>query len=336
MLRKLAAIGRCIGGTPLVELEVENINLYAKLEFNNFVGSIKDRAAFSAIRCAVERDEINQETIILESSSGNFALALAAICRALGLQFIPVIDNNINPAYERLLEFLCQRIVKIVERDTSGGYLLNRLRAIDNLRKETPNNFWTQQYSNPDIAQCHYDGVGAELSASLDSIDYAFIAVSTGGTVAGISRRLKEAFRKVKVIAVDVEGSVIFGGPPKKRFIPGMGAAIVPDLIRQAQIDEVLHVSEANSIQGCHELFLRHGIFAGGSSGAVFFAINEYFKQLHLAHKPTVVFICADRGTAYADNVYNHDWIAWFQQQMLDSDKATAAPSKIPARSLVS
>lgn len=310
-----ARLDQIIGNTPLIKLDIEQINLYTKLEFYNFMGSVKDRAAYSVINAALERGEISRNSTVIESSSGNFAVALAGICNSLGIKFIAVIDPNINPTYEKILKFFSYQTLKVEERDEKGGYLLSRLRAVADLCKQIPDSYWTRQYSNLDIFRCHYEGVGREISESFDKLDYVFVAVSTGGTIAGISRRLKEKFRNIKVIAVDVEGSIIFGGTPKKRYISGMGSVIVPDLIKEAIIDEVVHVAECDSIQGCHELFRSQGIFAGGSSGTVYHAIVKYFNNIKMAEKPNVVFICPDRGTAYVDNIYDSEWIRWFKNQ---------------------
>ncbi len=309
---KFSRIKVLIGNTPLVKLDFDTINLYAKLEFNNFMGSIKDRAAFGAIEGAIARGEINGNSSVVESSSGNFAISLAAICKSLDMKFVAVIDPSINPIYERNLRLLTDHVVKVTERDPKGGYLLTRLSAVDKLRAQDPTLYWTHQYSNRDILECHYHGVGAEIADRFDSLDYAFIAVSTAGTIANVSRRLKKKFPNVKIIAVDTEGSVIFGAPPKPRHIPGIGAGIVPELLKEATIDDVLHVSESETVSGCYALLEEHGIFAGGSTGTVYFAIKRYFDGLHFKRKPNAVFLCPDKGTAYLDTVYDKQWVERF------------------------
>jgi len=103
-----------------------------------------------------------------------------------------------------------------------------------------PNAYWTNQYGNLDAVEAHYELTAAEICADFDSLDYVFIGVSTAGTIAGVSRRLKEHYPNIRVIAVDAEGSAIFGGTPRKRHIPGIGSSIVPQLLSRAKIDDIV------------------------------------------------------------------------------------------------
>src|SRR5262245_7250457 len=143
--------------TPHVRLDVEGMNLFAKLEYVNPVGSIKDRAAYWILKRAAERGEICDGTTVIESSSGNFASALAAFTRLLGLQFIPVIDPNISSTYESFLRRMCPTVVKVEDRDDTGGFLKTRLRMVKYLCDTTPNAYWTNQYGNPDAVEADYE-----------------------------------------------------------------------------------------------------------------------------------------------------------------------------------
>ena len=287
---------------------MKGMNLFGKLEYVNPVGSIKDRVAYWILTRAAERGEINEETTVIESSSGNFASALASFTRLVGLKFIPVIDPNISSTYEGFLRRLCPTVVKVEERDDTGGFLKTRLHKVKELCASTPHAFWPNQYGNPDAMEAHYELTGSEICADFDSLDYAFIGVSTAGTIAGVSRRLKEQYPNVKIIAVDAEGSVIFGGPPKKRYIPGVGASIVPELLKHALIDDVVLVPERESVYACRELLLTHGLFVGGSSGTAFAAVKRYQGQMSSYRCPNVIFLCADRGTPYLDTVFDTTW----------------------------
>ncbi len=298
-------------GTPLVGLLDAGLDLYAKLEYCNPNGTSKDRSALWMLTRAIERGEVTAGSTVVESSSGNFALALASTCRALGLDFVPVIDPNCNAQTEAQLRMLCARVEKVVERDESGGYLGTRLARVAELRGELTSAYWPDQYANPDAMDAHYRLTGAELCRSLPAIDYLFVGVSTGGTIAGLSRRVKESFPACVVVAVDAVGSVIFGGPAGPRRIPGIGASVVPPLCREALIDDVVVVSERDAARGCRDLLTRHGLFAGGSTGSVYAAIGRYFADRPPAGTPpAVVFLCADRGQPYADTVYDDEWVA--------------------------
>jgi len=306
---RLGLLGNTLRPTPHVPLAMKGLKLFAKLEYVNPVGSIKDRAAYWILKRAAERGEISEQTTVIESSSGNFAAALAAFTHLVGLRFIPVIDPNISSAYESFLRRICRTVVKVEERDDTGGFLKTRLEKVKELCGTVPNAYWTNQYGNVDALEAHYELTGGEICADFDSLDYVFIGVSTAGTIAGVSRRLKEHFPNVRIIAVDTEGSAIFGGPPRKRHIPGIGSSIVPQLLSYARIDDVVFISERETVASCRELLMSHGLFVGGSSGSAFAAVKRYAATLPAyMKKPTVLFLCADRGTPYLDTVFNPEW----------------------------
>src|SRR5438094_4013593 len=272
---RLEQLRRMLRPTPHVSLAMESVDLFAKLEYVNPVGSIKDRPAFWILKRAAERGEISENTTVIESSSGNFASALAAFTRLVGLRFIPVIDPNVSGTYESFLRRICDTVVKVDERDDTGGFLKTRLQMVEHLCMTVPNAYWTNQYANPDAADAHYQLTAGEICADFDTLDYVFIGVSTGGTIAGMSRRLKEHYPNVRIIAVDTQSSVIFGDTPRKRHIPGVGSSIVPPLVSQALIDDVILIPERETAVACRELLVRHGLFAGGSSGTAFAAVKR-------------------------------------------------------------
>jgi 2,3-diaminopropionate biosynthesis protein SbnA len=307
----MAALARAMRPTPIVALEQDGVRLLAKLEFQNPVGSLKDRPALWILKSAIERGDINADTTIIESSSGNFAVAVAAYCQMLGLKFIPVIDPNISKLNEATLRASCATVIQVDKPDEVGGYLKTRLDVVHRLKSEIPNSFWTNQYGNPDGMHAHYHLTGGEICNQIAELDYMFVGVSSAGTISGISRRLKEKFPKVKIIAVDAVGSIIFGGPSKKRYIPGIGASIQPQLLSHARIDDVVHVPEIDTVKGCRELLSRQGLFVGGSSGTVYAAISNYLPRMkRKGTPPSVLFLCADRGFPYAATVYNPAWVA--------------------------
>src|SRR5437867_2871498 len=241
---RLELLRNTLRPTPHVQLAMKEMDLFAKLEYVNPIGSIKDRAAYWILMRAAERGEICEETTVIESSSGNFAAALAAFTHLVGLRFIPVIDPNISGNYESFLRRICPTVVKVEDRDDTGGFLKTRLQKVKELCATVPNFYWTNQYGNLDAMEAHYELTAAEICADFDSLDYVFIGVSTAGTIAGVSRRLKERYPNIRVIAVDAEGSAIFGGAPRKRHIPGIGSSIVPQMLLYAEIDDIVWISE--------------------------------------------------------------------------------------------
>lgn len=308
LVARLDRLGNILRPTPHVPLAVANMNLFAKLEYVNPVGSVKDRSAYWILKRAAERGEICEDTTIIESSSGNFASALATFARLLGLKFIPVIDPNISGTYESFLHRTCPRVVKVEERDDTGGFLKTRLEMVKQLCATIPNAYWTDQYGNPDAMEAHYRLTAGEICADFESLDYVFIGVSTAGTISGVSRRLKERYPGIRVIAVDTDGSVIFGGPPRKRHIPGIGSSIVPPLLSLAKIDDVVLIPECEAVHACRELLMDHGLFVGGSSGSAFAAVKRYAGRMGGHSRPNVLFLCADRGMPYLDTVFDESW----------------------------
>ena len=308
LVARLEQLRAILRPTPHIPLAVEGMRLFAKLEYVNPVGSIKDRPAYWILKRAAERGEICDETTVIESSSGNFAAALAAFTHLVGLRFIPVIDPNISSTYESFLRRLCPTVVKVELRDDTGGFLKTRLQMVEHLCATIPNAYWTNQYGNPDAVEAHYELTASEICADFDSLDYVFIGVSTAGTVAGMSRRLKERYPNVRIIAADAKGSVIFGDSPRKRHLPGVGSSIVPPLLSHARIDDVVLISERESVEACRELLTTHGLFVGASSGTAYAAVKRYAARMAGAERPTVLFVCADRGTPYLDTVFNPTW----------------------------
>lgn len=311
LLDSLRRLRYFIGNTPLKKIELHGINAYAKLEYNNLSGSVKDRAAYYILSEAIRNNEVTSRTVVVESSSGNFAVALMNMCNAIGVKFIPVIDPNTNADVERLLRLHCE-VVKVTEIDHTGGYLLNRIAKVKEICSNHPHSYWTDQYSNVNNYLCYYHTLGREICSAFDRIDYVFVGVSSGGTIAGVSRRVKDVFSKSKIVAVDIEGSVIFDQKPMKRYISGIGSSKVPDILKHAVIDDVVHVTHTDIVEGCNALFKDQSIFAGGSAGACYHAVKNYHYECADGRTPTVVFICPDRGNAYLNTVYNPSWVEKF------------------------
>jgi 2,3-diaminopropionate biosynthesis protein SbnA len=304
LLDKIKKISPLIGNTPLVKLDMANIKLSVKLEYTNLTGSIKDRAAYNMLFQGISSDRISRDTIIIESSSGNFAIALATICKQLRLRFIAVIDPNINSMNEAKLHQLCWRVVKVEDRDVMGGYLLTRIKYVKDFLSENEIAYWPNQYENPDNYLSYYQTLAPEIARDMQSLDYLFAAVSSGGTITGLSTRLKEIYTNIKVIAVDVEGSVIFGSEPKKRELSGIGSSKRPPILDNASIDEVMIVSEEEIRKGARDLYATHGIYGGASCGAAYHAVSSYFNKRIFMTIPRVLFICPDHGRSYRESLY--------------------------------
>ncbi|BDV36375.1 2,3-diaminopropionate biosynthesis protein SbnA [Methylocystis iwaonis] len=324
-----------VGDTPLVELEVpfQNtaIRLFAKLEMFNPGGSVKDRPALFMIQQAIAEGKITKGSHLVESSSGNLAIAIAMIARQMKLEFTAVIDPNITKSNRDLIETYGAKIELVEEKDEEGGYLRSRIRRVRRLLDELPNAVWLNQYANPNNRRSHYEGVGAEIVRDMPiEPTHAFIGVSTCGTIMGVARRLREAWPTVRIVAVDVVGSVIFGSPGGKRRLPGIGASRVPEQLDTCEIDEVVYVTDWESMQGCYRLVREEGLLAGGSSGSIIAAIEKAAPRL--PRGAVIVTIMPDRGERYLDTVYSRNWLPESErvrQPLRESHKILAKISEL-------
>jgi cysteine synthase A len=308
-----ASVSACVGRTPLVVLgrhfPPPGPTVIAKLELMNPSGSMKDRSAAYIVERGVADGSINAAGHLVESSSGNFGIALAAAARVHGLDFTCVVDPKTTPANLRILRALGARVDLVTEPDEHGCYLGARLLRVAELCRELPGSIWINQYANERGWQAHYHGTAGEILADLEGpLDCLVVPVSTTATILGLARRLRGAFPRLRVVAVDAAGSVIFGGPPGPRHLPGLGAGRRPELLAAGEIDEVVHVSDREAVAGCRALAAREGILAGGSSGAVVAAIERLRPRL--PEHWQVLTVLADRGDRYLDQVYDDAWVA--------------------------
>ncbi|MGH4009839.1 MAG: 2,3-diaminopropionate biosynthesis protein SbnA [Pseudonocardiaceae bacterium] len=311
----------CIGNTPLVKLNrlfpQPGVEVLAKLEFMNPGGSMKDRPARYIIEEGLADGSIHRGVHLVESSSGNFGIALAIAARVHGLTFTCVVDPKTTRANIAILQQLGVDVDIVDEPDDGGGYLQSRIRRVQELLQEMPAALWVNQYANNRNWQAYYHGTGAEI---VDQVvrppDCLFAAASTTGSILGCARRLRESFPKLRVVAVDAAGSVIFGGPPGRREIPGIGASRVPELLQPGEIDEVVMVDDLEAAHACRALLETEGIFAGGSTGFVVAAISRILPELPRPCR--IVTIFPDRGDRYLDLVYHDEWLAGLRRRELD------------------
>lgn len=308
----LQGITSSIGNTPLIKLNnlfpSYNFELYAKLEYLNPSGSAKDRSALAIMRNAFESGMIHSNTTIIESSSGNFGIALAQICAQWKLPFICVVDPKITQRNLKILKAYGAKIDMVTEPDVkTGEYLQARINRVHYLMSTLEHSYRPDQYSNP------FNPIGHKTSAkeiydSLNGkIDYVFCAVSTCGTIRGYREFFSEMVPNAKIIAVDAVGSIIFGGERKKRLLPGHGSGIVPDLFYPEIADNCIHVTDSDCVLGCKKLMKTEGIMSGGSTGAVVSAIEKYSDSI--VPNSTCIMLIYDRGERYEDTIYSDSWL---------------------------
>ena len=299
-----------IGKTPLVRfsryLDRNDVCLLAKLEAANPGGSAKDRPALRMIEDALQTGRIDQRTTIVESSSGNMGIGIAQACRYYGLRFICVVDPNAQPQNIGIIEALGATIDRVTE-PINGDFLAARLARVNWLLKQVQDSYWPNQYSNDQNPRAHELGTIREIDEELNGrLDYLFVATSSTGTARGCRDYLRSLGRHTKVIAVDARGSVLFGGMPGPRMIPGLGAGREPTLARGQSFDQVRRVSDLDCVIGCRRLADREACLVGGSAGGVLEVIRS--MQADLAGQ-TCVAILHDSGTRYLDTVFDDQWV---------------------------
>ena len=301
-----------IGNTPTFKIEDEKNDIYLKYEGANSFGSSKDRSAKYVLNKLYNEGTINKDTTIIESSSGNMGIALAATCKHLGNKFICVIDPHISAVNEFLIKNAGAETIKVTEADSNNSYLKTRLKVVGDLLKQNPNSYWFNQYGNPLVCEA-YEEIGREIVRDVQDVEYVFVAVSSAGTIGGVSKAIKEYAkrqnRNIKVIAVDVEGSKVFDiNTTKKRYLSGIGSSIQSVNLSRIQKDDVILVDEKDGVRKCYELWQDHTIFAGGSSGCVVEAIEQYVKKHNIEHSK-IVGLLNDRGDRYFKTVYDEEWV---------------------------
>jgi 2,3-diaminopropionate biosynthesis protein SbnA len=283
-------------------------DVFLKLEGFNVTGSIKIKTAIGLVE-DLERQGVakTNETVIVESSSGNLGLALSLVCAVKGYKFICVTDPNANRTTIRGMELYGAKVVVAEDRDPAGGFLGSRLRRIEEILHSEPNAVWLNQYANIANKNIHAGQTAHEIAREFDKVDWVFVGSGTTGTLAGVSERLRGEFPGIKVVAVEPEGSVTFGGPPGKRNIPGIGTSVRPKLADVADPDIVVAISEQKTVEACLSFVRDHHLLVGGSTGTVLAAVQQLAPEF--TRGDTIVAISADFGEKYLDTIYNPVWV---------------------------
>jgi len=307
-----ASVLDAVGATPLVALDRlfarPGVEVLAKLELMNPGGSMKDRSARFIVGGGLADGSIPPGSRLVESSSGNFGVAVAMAARLHGLAFTCVVDPHASAANVTIMRGLGADVEVVDEPDAAGGYLHTRLARVHEILATTPDTVWINQYANDRNWLAHYHGTGEELADQLLVPPTHLVgAVSTTGSLLGCARRLREVWDPLEVVAADAVGSVIFGAPGGPRELPGLGSSRVPELHSPAEIDRVEHVDDATAAEACRELLATEAIFAGGSTGAVVAAVRRLLDDV--VPPARIVAIFPDRGDRYLDRVYDDAWL---------------------------
>lgn len=301
-----------IGCTPVVRLRNlttrGEAQLTVKLEGANPAGSLKDRPAWYIIEHAERTGRLSAGGTIIESSSGNFSIALAMIGASRGYRVIAIVDPKLTPTNRGLLEAYGAEIVVVDELDDSGSYHKTRIALADRLQREIPGSFRPDQCFNPLNSQAHYRTTARELLGQTRNLAAVVCTVSTGGHLGGIARAVKEHAPHVEVVGVDVEGSTVFGGEPHSYLTPGVGLSWTPaNLSDLSLVDEVYKVTDEDAYQACRTLVRSEGLLAGVSTGAALTVALA--KAIRARRRQQVAFLAADRGERYLATAFNDDWL---------------------------
>ncbi len=286
-----------------------NTNAYVKYEGLNIASSIKIKTAKYLINGLEEEYGISPiKNTIIESSSGNLGIALSIVCKSKNYKFICVTDPNILEMSEKYMKLYGAEIIKVSTRDENGGFLGTRIKLIKELLEKDKNLIWTNQYASKFNIDAHYNTTAKEIYNLFPELEYLIIGAGTTGTLVGCAKFFREHSPKTKIVAVDNKGSVTFGFPPSKRFIPGLGTSRKPEIFVPDNIYRFMIIPESETITTCNYLLKKYGLFLGGSSGAVFTATIRLINELN--KKPSsIVLISPDFGDKYIDTIYNPVWV---------------------------
>ncbi len=294
------AIHHAIGNTPIVELNTCALGkLYAKLEYLNPGGSVKDRSALYMIEHAEQQGLLQPGGTIIDASSGNQGIAMAMIGAAKGYTVIICVSEKISQEKLQTLQAYGALVHMFPVTDTLDDPDSYHAHAV-RLQQQTPNSFMPNQYYNVLNAQAHYTLLGPEIWQQTDgTITHLFAAAGTGGTVSGAGRFLKEQNPDIRVIAIDsIHSYRATKGNPKPYIIEGMGVDFDSPVYDETIIDTVMLIKDDQALKALPELAQTHGLLVGPSSGAVSWAAQAY-AQDHFKPDDVGVMIFGDSGRAY-------------------------------------
>ena len=307
-----------IGNTPLVKINQftkgYKATVFGKMESYNPGGSVKDRIGLAMIETAEIEGKIKPGGTIIEATSGNTGIGLALTCAVKGYKSIIVVTDKVSMEKRNYLKALGSEVIVVPKSapHDSPDYYINKAISI---AENTPNSFYTGQYTNFANPDAHYKTTGPEIwEATEGKITHFVAGLGTGGTITGTAKYLKEKNPKIKVIAADPIGSIAKTFKEKGTIcevapylVEGIGLDIVPEIMDFNLIDEVIEVNDKDSIHYCRELTRREGIFCGASTGTYAKVALDIARNLD--ETGVVVFIVCDTGERYLSKFHNEEWL---------------------------
>jgi len=293
-------ITELIGNTPLVKLQKASkssgATVLGKCEFMNPTSSVKDRIGFNMLRRALQDASINQDSTVIEPTSGNTGIALASICAALDLKLILTMPESMSVERRNLLKAFG---AKLVLTPASSG-MQGAIDKAEELQKEIPNSKVLQQFQNPHNPEIHKDTTAKEILNDTDkNVDIFVAAVGTGGTLTGTGLALRESISDIQIVAVEPEDSAVLSGESGGAHkIQGIGAGFIPKVLDTSLYTEVIKVSNEDAIKTAQMLAKEEGLLVGISAGANVFAATQIASREENRGKTIVTILC-DTGERY-------------------------------------
>jgi len=298
----LKSISGAIGNTPLLSAkrfgaQIKSLaTIYAKLEYFNPTGSIKDRAAFYMLSSAISSGKVNRNSTVIEPTSGNTGIGLAALCASIGIKCILTMPDTMT---EERIKILKRYGAEVVLTDGAKGISGSVERAKE-LSEEIPYSFIPSQFENPANVNAHYSTTGPEIWRQTGGhIDVLVAGVGSGGTIIGCAKYLKERSPDIHIVAVEpAESAVLSGNAAAPHGIPGIGANFVPKLFDFSLVDEIIPIPSAIAVSAAKMFISAEGALVGISSGAALAVASKLAVSEKYAGK-RIVCICPDSGDRY-------------------------------------
>ncbi len=297
-LRVAESIVELVGATPILHLKrlvpSGSADVYAKLEYMNPGGSVKDRAAIGMIERAEREGKIQPGGTIVEATAGNTGVGLALIGVNKGYKVVFFVPERFSMEKVKIMEALGARVVRTPDAEGMQGAIARAKQHA----AETPNAFVALQFENQANPDFHHDTTGAEIYEQMGGrVDAVVIGVGTGGTFTGVARYMKERLPGVRCVAVETQGSVLGGGPAGEHKVEGIGASFIPKTFDRSVTDEIVAVSDVDAFQMVKDLARKEGVLGGSSAGAVVFAAVGVAKKLGAGKR--VVTLVPDLAERY-------------------------------------
>ncbi len=317
-LRVYDRISDAVGWTPLVRLNrtMEGFagEAFAKIEFMNPMGSVKDRIARYMIGKALREGTLRPGDVVVENSSGNTAMGLAMMAVLEGLRCRMVVRSHTSKEKLDCLRAMGVELV-LVDGTLPPSDPESYNQKARHVVAETPRAFFPDQHNNRDNSEAHYRTTGPEIWEQMGGrVDYLVAGMGTGGTLCGVARFLKEKNRDLKVVAVDPTGSVFYdyfktgrAGEPGRSLLEGLGDEEVIGCPEFDLIDDMFRISDREAFLAARELARKEAILAGGSSGAALWGVRRLAGRI--GRPARIVTVFPDSGSRYMSTIYNDDWM---------------------------